>query len=323
MSHETVFRGAEVGYPEVVSQVPDMNPEELYRPTMVSITIKDGTRSETFHVPRELICSRSDYFRATFMGRFSESWSLATTLDETSTWTFKTFVNWLYTSRLALPQAPTDLLGEAGDAKDPTTWPMQTLFDLYAFADRFDTRLLRRLVIEQVIFSIASGAGYPSMQEIAWLYETLPRSSPLIRFICYNTATVLNSEELVDFRKQILAELGDVEVASEFNSDLLAMDEASKDRCLECKRLRQLSDDERLRRKCDVHRLPPYTVEWRHPEHKWCFWHEHEKDENEWEEKLVCAYRAQNYEERIRLSELSKGNLCSQRKGMWSLAMFA
>lgn len=320
-----MFRGFTIGQPDVVSQVPDMNPEELYRPTMVSITIKDGTGSETFHVPRELICSRSDYFRATFMGRFSESRSLTTTLDETSIWTFKTFVNWLYTSRLALPQAPTDLLGETGDAKDPTTWPMQTLFEPYAFADRFDTRLLRRLVIEQVIFSIASGAGYPSMAEIAWLYETLPRSSPLIRFICYNAATVLNSEELVDFRKQILAELGDVEVAFEFNSDLLAVDEASKDRCLECKRLRQLSDDERLINQCDVHRLPPYKVDRWYPEHKWCFWHEHERDENEWEEKLVCAYRAQNYEERIRVSELSKGvgGLCSQRKGMWSLAMFA
>lgn len=212
MSHQLNIRRRD--RPEIVGQVPDMKLEELCQPTMVSIMIVDGDESETFYVPRELICTRSDYFRATFKGHFSEGKSLTTTLEDTPIWTFKTFVGWLYTSRLVLPQKPADLLGETSEAKDPTTWPFKTLFELYVFADRFDTRMLRRLVIERIIFKIASGEGYPELSEIAFLYESLPRASPLIRFICYDAAENLEENDaLKGYQKRVLAELGDVEIA--------------------------------------------------------------------------------------------------------------
>ncbi|PPJ60561.1 hypothetical protein CBER1_08136 [Cercospora berteroae] len=281
-------------HPEIVGQVPDMNLEELYQPTMVNITVVDGDESQTFRIPRELICTRSNYFRATFKGQFSESKSLTTTLGDTPIWTFKTFVGWLYTSRLVLPQNPADLLGETSEANDPTTWPFKTLSELYVFADRFDTRMLRRLIIEQIIFEISSGDGYPELSEITFLYENLPRTSPLIRFICYDVAE--NHEEnavFTDYQKQSLAELVGVEIASDLISDFEAACGASRRRCRKC---RLCGGVIRGMISCDVHLVPPYESKDDYLQ-KWCFWHEHERES----EKTICAHRVQDFEERLKV----------------------
>ncbi|WPB02384.1 uncharacterized protein RHO25_007018 [Cercospora beticola] len=288
-------------HPQIVGQVPDMKLEELYQPTMVSITVVDGDESETFHIPRELICTRSDYFRATFKGQFSESKSLTTTLEETPIWTFKTFVGWLYTCRLVLPQTPTGLLGETGEAKDPTTWPFQTLFELSSSRSPLET-------------------DTPSfLSEIAFLYGNVPRASPLIRFICYDAAENLDENEaLRDYQKQIIAVLGDVEIAFDIASDYKAACEASKRRSPDCRGSAGLFD---FGISCDAHSVPPYAAN--HCLQKWCFWHEHEKDEND-SEKTICAHRVENFEERLeaQYEESGRSELWEDRKGAWRRSMF-
>ncbi|KAF2210483.1 hypothetical protein CERZMDRAFT_99542 [Cercospora zeae-maydis SCOH1-5] len=239
------------GYLDIVGQAPDMKLEELYHPAMVSITIVDENESETFHVPRELICTRSDYFRAAFNGRFIESTTLTITLEETSIWTFKTFIGWLYTSRLTLPQSPAGLLGEQGRANDPTTWPFKILFE---FDDSRPTR------------------------------------------------------------KAIRAQLGDAPVAFWWIDDIGTARAALPQYCFECLLLRYLHLPQRV---CDGHAREPY--DYNDPAQRWCFWHEHQNEDPEGDEKLVCKHQVKNYEARLAVLEDVESE--HSRLKLWTYAL--
>ncbi|KAK3722775.1 hypothetical protein LTR37_002347 [Vermiconidia calcicola] len=79
---------------------------ELYNPTMVKIMVSDATddceddlaavTTETFMLPKQLICSRSTYFQSVFEGWFSESQSGCLHIKNVSPWVFRVFVGWLY-----------------------------------------------------------------------------------------------------------------------------------------------------------------------------------------------------------------------------------
>lgn len=59
-----------------------------------------GTKRKRYHLHKELLCDRSDYFKAAFHGRFSESTSNELYLPDDDIAAFGLFVNWLYGSPL-------------------------------------------------------------------------------------------------------------------------------------------------------------------------------------------------------------------------------
>ena len=69
---------------------------------IVTHEIEDGidgatdSAPETFTLPRQLICSKSSYFKSLFEGGFQETYSGRTQLCDMRPWVFRVFVGWLY-----------------------------------------------------------------------------------------------------------------------------------------------------------------------------------------------------------------------------------
>ena len=65
---------------------------------MVDIFV--GAERTKFHLHRDLLCSRSDYFRACFVGDFKEAQQRELSLPEDDAESFDLFVTWLYGTHL-------------------------------------------------------------------------------------------------------------------------------------------------------------------------------------------------------------------------------
>ena len=65
---------------------------------MVNIFV--GAERMKFHLHRDLLCDRSDYFRACFVGDFKEAQQKELSLPEDNAESFELFVTWLYSTHL-------------------------------------------------------------------------------------------------------------------------------------------------------------------------------------------------------------------------------
>ena len=65
---------------------------------MVNIFV--GAERTKFHLHRDLLCNRSDYFRACFVGDFKEAQQKELSLPEDNAESFELFVTWLYGTHL-------------------------------------------------------------------------------------------------------------------------------------------------------------------------------------------------------------------------------
>ena len=65
---------------------------------MVDIFV--GAERTKFHLHRDLLCNRSDYFRACFVGDFKEAQQKELSLPEDNAESFELFVTWLYGTHL-------------------------------------------------------------------------------------------------------------------------------------------------------------------------------------------------------------------------------
>lgn len=174
-------------------------------------------------------------------------------------------------------------------SNNPVTWPWDELFDLYVFADEFDTRPLRNHVMEliQVKTLQLSPLQYaiPSVESIAGVLSQIPASSKLYRF-------------LVDMYARGLRDRGngpqDSEALSQLPSDFLA----------ECfivlrKRDRAFESEPNLRyRRAQMTMRAPHnrnkrTLREMNP----CAYHEHPKEESD--ERLICKMRWDQIQKRF------------------------
>ena len=73
---------------------------------MVDIYV--GPKRKAFRLHEDLLCDRSDYFKATFQGEFAEAKSKELYLSEDNDASFELFVNWLYGGDLRIGQPSTD-----------------------------------------------------------------------------------------------------------------------------------------------------------------------------------------------------------------------
>lgn len=87
--------------------VPDLKPlGSLLTIKMVDVFV--GAKRKTFRLHEDLLCDRSDYFKATFQGEFAEAKSKELYLPDDNDASFELFVNWLYGGDLRIDQPSND-----------------------------------------------------------------------------------------------------------------------------------------------------------------------------------------------------------------------
>ena len=106
----------------------------LYR-TIVRIYV--GPEEKVFDLHKELLCSKSKFFRAAFEGSFREAGEEAMKLPEQNVETFQYFVHWLYSGKLtgyfrACTDPSTRMLGSVAAANQKTYKSTKLRKDLIA-----------------------------------------------------------------------------------------------------------------------------------------------------------------------------------------------
>ena len=82
--------------------------------TIKMVDIFVGAKRKTFRLHEDLLCDRSDYFRATFHGEFAEAKSKELYLPEENDASFELFVNWLYGGTFKPPSKDDELQAHFG-----------------------------------------------------------------------------------------------------------------------------------------------------------------------------------------------------------------
>ena len=73
------------------------------------VTVFVGAKRKSYHLHRDLLCDRSPYFEAAFLGRFKEASTKELHLTNDSVSAFELLVNWLYGSSLKQPKGLEEL----------------------------------------------------------------------------------------------------------------------------------------------------------------------------------------------------------------------
>ncbi|EME84003.1 uncharacterized protein MYCFIDRAFT_195182 [Pseudocercospora fijiensis CIRAD86] len=145
--------------------------KNLYVPETVHIIV--GPKKRTFVVPRGLICDRSDYFNKAFQQHFEEE-----PLDES--------VDPEGPTPRTKPDKCEDQDFDENDRQDPVTWSYSDLIELFIFADQYDTRLFRNVVIKhfqiKMLQSEPKEYSFFSMREAQVIFGCSPDSSTLYQF---------------------------------------------------------------------------------------------------------------------------------------------
>ncbi|KXT17071.1 hypothetical protein AC579_4346 [Pseudocercospora musae] len=159
---------------------PTFRISDLHAPELLTVRLKPTIRQ--CQLPRGIICAKSDYFSTAFKKQYTEGRNGAVELDDVT-------------------------MGDPGDQPDPSfntttgqqdnhhendksnaiTWRWRKLFELFIFADKYDTKALRNaiMVTVQLKALMEKPRDYflPSFQEAAYAFENLPSNSSLYRFI--------------------------------------------------------------------------------------------------------------------------------------------
>ncbi|KAK5732491.1 hypothetical protein LTS12_027111 [Elasticomyces elasticus] len=199
----------------------------LYKPEIVSIFIyeeddkadkedEDATTKERemieYQVPRGLIRASSEYFDKAFGDDFEEGKTRKIVLADVLPWVFECFIGWLYTQKVFWEYQATGKHGDGtrsqpfiinqlwetdhfientgtpeADLLDSVNWDWGSLFELYAFADKYNTMRLRTATMDAICTKTFQTKPYafsvPDFGACAKLFEELPDSSPLSRFL--------------------------------------------------------------------------------------------------------------------------------------------
>ncbi|KAK4951488.1 hypothetical protein LTR10_010464 [Elasticomyces elasticus] len=149
----------------------------------------------------------SEYFDKAFDDTFVEGKTGKIVLDDVKPWVFECFIGWMYTQKVFWEHEDGSEQGKTKDQPtvgrqttnghnntvtneallDPVAWQWADLFELYIFADKYDTRRLRNKVIElvQIKTFLLKPTRYlrPSELDNATVYNNLPDSSGLSKFM--------------------------------------------------------------------------------------------------------------------------------------------
>lgn len=158
-------------------------PPHLGDPTFVQITLRKDNATVSWSVLKDLLCQRSKYFHGAFNFDGTEKASGVYHIpNDVSKSTVISFIRWLYFQRIYFEHGRTAIHdGNINQA-----------LDLYFFADRYDTLLLRRDCLDLFFDYMKSHRVSESSRRRARLWSSefldrldgrLPESSPLSRLI--------------------------------------------------------------------------------------------------------------------------------------------
>ncbi|KAM3420618.1 hypothetical protein BST61_g3879 [Cercospora zeina] len=165
------------------------------------------------------------------------------------------------------------------DPQDPLTWPWTDLFELYVFAEKYDTRGLRIKVFDLVQLRLVRNAmlyesrWLPDPDDITYLVENLPSNAKLVMLL--SRYYQVQSARPVERR---LAKLGRLPSSFLALCYLHSMRFMQAKHCLTCQ-ARQHHTHDRAHTWEDT--LPPHAI-------NTCLHHEHGDDQ---EERVECLER--------------------------------
>lgn len=115
-----------------------------------------GAKRKTFRLHEELLCDRSDYFKATFQGEFAEAKSKELYLPDDNDASFELFVNWLYGGNLKPPSKDEELAACLG---------------LLALAEKILIEHLRNLATDRIREYYRESRARVSTRDLSFVYE--------------------------------------------------------------------------------------------------------------------------------------------------------
>lgn len=125
---------------------------------------------EVFTVHKNLLCARSDYFKAAFTGTFTEAREGRITLEDEDPDTFRRFWSWLYTGNF-YQELETFVLW---------CWAL----DLYIFAEKRFIPDLQNAVMDAMLDSSRNWIGWMSPEmEIPRVWSKVSEGSPLRAYL--------------------------------------------------------------------------------------------------------------------------------------------
>lgn len=139
-----------------------------------------GPKRKLWILNEELLCDRSDYFKAAFQGNFKEASEKEVYLEEEDSEAFAMFVNWVYGCLLRYEPGPGPSLANAPSA-DP-------FLKLYCLAEFLGIEKLMNLAIDQYSAAMRFCGRRPSAENVTYLCMHSPKNSLARKFIAYSVA---------------------------------------------------------------------------------------------------------------------------------------
>lgn len=152
-----------------------------YRQDIVVLVGKDETR---FVVHQNLICERSDFFRAACEGDWRESSEKVVRLPEADIEPFSIYVAWLYTSNV---DASSELLINQGPkyvtALDNTDRELilERLTDAYLLGDMLQDVKFRNALVDEVMALVEALKWLPDVEALEDTWDRLPHGSTMAK----------------------------------------------------------------------------------------------------------------------------------------------
>lgn len=152
-------------------------------------------------VYKEMLCYYSEYFQRALQGYFRESEELTIDVRHVTEATFRRFQQWLYEQPFReaeidkLKPSPHPFGNEELEghrqgeevSNEGQSFPREKAFDmlldLYAFADQYDTRRLRRDVMTTLIEFETQHGLISSLSLVVKAFEQLPSNSAFCRYL--------------------------------------------------------------------------------------------------------------------------------------------
>ncbi|KAL9133731.1 MAG: hypothetical protein Q9175_005086 [Cornicularia normoerica] len=124
--------------------------------TIKMVDVFVGAKRKTFRLHEDLLCDRSDYFKATFIGEFAEAKSKELYLPEDNDASFELFVNWLYGGNIKPPSKDDEL---------------QAYFGLLALAEKTLIEHLGNLATDHIRAYYRNSKARVSARDLSFVFE--------------------------------------------------------------------------------------------------------------------------------------------------------
>lgn len=138
---------------------------------MVKISV--GPEKQLFRVHKELLCSRSPYFKAMFTSGFAETASQSASLPEDKPDILGLFLEWVYGGRVL----------------HAATWTRKTSMGnkihLYNFAEKICLDELADFTMTSLMSDLREGRSLVGIFAVKMTYRETPAGSPLRKFLCH------------------------------------------------------------------------------------------------------------------------------------------